>query len=337
MSKGRKSSQHKRVKVEKAEKRDPAPQNVESTRYRLPRMNSEGELRRDFLFALFAAVIVDPVMRITTSIFERETRATEDLVSSLRGRLDGARLDLLEHLFFRTEKQTALIVPTHHPDLRPTVAVRDSVKTYPGDFEAFRAIRNLFPTAKAASDDDLVVDSSQALVCVGSQISNVVSKKVLGDPSRRHFSVSWHGKNIRLAYAMQVLPSTQIARWQDDEVLVTKNYGIFRSGYSTPLVPQTVRSEQKDDYLLVTRVPGPDGGSVTIFGGVHGSGTRALSLLMSDKIEIGDLRYLAKAINSEQYFQAVFHVTGLEPRGDTTVPTSIALIRREFPPVPLIL
>jgi hypothetical protein len=133
---------------------------------------------------------------------------------------------------------------------------------------------------------------------------------------------------------MEIRDDTTIERLQDGKELITKNYCLRTAGGTGLLMPKTDRRIQKDDYLLVSRVPGPNGGSATIFGGLHGAGTRAVDLLLHS-INPDELEYLRQAIHSAPYFQAVFKVTELAEIDNTTMPMSIALVKNDFPPVAL--
>ena len=180
-------------------------------------------------------------------------------------------------------------------------------------------------------------DSSQ--VFLGSGQSNAGTRLVLGRPDKEILFSPQIGTHIvELEYSIGTGEGS-LNRWQYHELINRQRLAIcHRQGRKIVLAEGTSAKLQSDDYLLITRIPGPAPKTVvTVFSGLHGPGTRATELLFK-AVSLKDLEDLASRIGyvpgQVPYYQAVFRAS--EFRKDeiegSAIPTRIELVTDGCPP-----
>ncbi len=151
-------------------------------------------------------------------------------------------------------------------------------------------------------------ESIASEVLLGSGASNARVRSILGEPKTPRFG----SENIKLHYSIGE-EERKVRRWQYGGWVTPKIHTILSREGRVLTCPESDSGDQIDDYLLVTRAPGQfPGTTTTIFGGLHGPGTRSVERLFSS-IPFKDLLELASIIDLRKdevpYFQAIFRAS----------------------------
>jgi hypothetical protein len=257
------------------------------------------------------------------------------------------RASLVYELFLSSETETEFIPPTNWGKGLPDVPLPGGVKTYGHEAAVLKSIANFVGLSVPLETWDIKKNSwlahqncSQVMLASGS--SNLATRTVIGTPERPMFGCSVGGRAVRLTYSIG-MGSGVITRHQYHEQVTRNKLAICKADGSRVLQAEKGPDGfQADDYLLVTRVPGPAPHSVyTVLSGLHGPGTRSAELLFS-ALSSKNLNELASCIGHERghvpYFQAVFRASKLNfSRVEgSQVPVHIELVTSEkCPPVPI--
>ena len=146
---------------------------------------------------------------------------------------------------------------------------------------------------------------------------------------------------VRLAYSMIPVEGV-IEREQYGETYRGPASAIVDASGRQVAKPDAPSQQLKEDYLLVTRLPGwagVEGTSVLIFAGLHGPGTRSAELILTS-IDPKELSYLADKIGlgsdrPTPYFQAVFRATSFCLKDGSHVAQKLVCMKENCPPVVL--
>lgn len=217
----------------------------------------------------------------------------------------------LERLFGIGSAPSGAVFPAaNHPFKLPVgecyPTERDNCTAYRERFLkniSLRVVRG-FPNAKP--DDSLIL--------FGSQVSNLNSRLLLGNPfnlDRPKLCVAKpaDGWQARLRWNLYTpVGAPIISRQQFGAPWVTRNHFI---GGSKGETYESKRQDEvlEDDYLLITALPRFARGTqrIIVFAGCHGPGQKAATLLLR-KSPSKQLQVLANKIAGEPYYQALFHV-----------------------------
>jgi hypothetical protein len=280
-----------------------------------------------------------------------EMKSRWKLISNWFGRRDPRdplsrdRRDLVYHLFLRTDEgQTKFFPAGNWSGGTPNRRTSSGDLTYGHEGEVCDSIEDFFhidfAIPKELAESDLQSDGQVSKTIIGSGSSNSSAAEYLGTPEQPELSAG----SVKLHYAIKQESGT-LKRRQYGKEIERNKHAICDVHLRSLLVPEDESGWQKDDYLLVTRLPGEYPGScITLFCGLHGPGTRAAELLFRPVISLQDLRKLADAINvrpgKTPFYQAVFRATSLDPNlkhdpTDSHVATKLELIVDKCPPVPL--
>jgi hypothetical protein len=215
-------------------------------------------------------------------------------------------------------------------------------KTYGHEYEVLKAVSAFLSEAPVTWDIRKEfwpshASSSQVMLASGS--SNRASRVIIGTPENPIFRPTLGDSSPKLAYSIGTGTGI-LKRWQYGREIERTALAICDETGRRILQAERVNGYQADDYLLVTRVPGPVPGTVfTVLSGLHGPGTRAAELLFRS-IAPSVLEDLASAINLKPgkivYFQAVFRASAfVREQFGSSVATKIELVREECPPIRL--
>ena len=185
-------------------------------------------------------------------------------------------------------------------------------------------------------DKSWLADRNCSQVMLGSGRSNIATQAVIGTPEAPTFTPKLWERAVKLHYAIG-LGSGHPKRMQYHKELRPRAMSVCQNGRGPILQAETSGGWQKDDYLLVTRIPGPSPDSVyTVLSGLHGPGTRSTELLLN-AISLRDLQELASMIDHKpgrvSYFQAVFRGSEFKNFDGSYVPTHLELVTTKCPPV----
>jgi len=253
------------------------------------------------------------------------------------------RLDLAFDLFLRSKGRTDFSLPENWTQGPPDVILPDGRKTYGHEAAVLQTIvrfldRHMLITWDARDEPwSALKNASRVMLASGS--SNLDSAGIIGTPESPLFSTKLGDRQIDLTYVIG-MGTGELTRLQYNKS-VTRNRLAIRNPADAIVVQATGENGiQVDDYLLVTRVPGPSPHTVvTVLSGLHGPGTRAAELLFNNTVSGQDLDELASAIHHEPgqpaYFQAVFRASHFVEVDGSSVPTEIELVTEGCPPVRL--
>jgi len=255
-----------------------------------------------------------------------EAVVPEAFAASLKARcqaLPAAEHALLERLFFASSPDgyAAILPADDHPSkrLRPWRCFYelegDAAQTYVSRFYpdvTFLPVKG-FPMLQP--DDGLVI--------IGSQVANWWARALLGraDGAEPLFEIAYGGWRTRLHWNLQTPESAPLTTVREFSGPRASAAHVFCERGSL----DCYGSERDlagmgylDDYLLVTALPRQKGGEqrAIVFSGLHGSGSRAVDLILRDPPV--DLLYEAtRQIANAPYFQILLHVeTIADERGE---------------------
>jgi len=250
----------------------------------------------------------------------------------------------------------ALRGAAEHPYRSPAALARladfTSASWYPLEVACCGAFSKRFGVADPATVQAsglLDLQPDQNVVLFGSQVSNLVTRLVFGNPfvgddarfdvpvkaamlNRR--GIIEQGWNARLRWNLHSGGTGTIERTQFGERWVTRDHYIADRETGQSFTPSRGNGAHKlDDYLLVTRLPrrqNTRGPAVISFSGVHGAGTLASILLLGNP-PLEDLTKLQELTKGQRYYQALFRVDLREGRvpwstGLEQVPTRLSLV-----------
>lgn len=244
------------------------------------------------------------------------------------------RVDLVERLLFDVSRSTDFIPPSNWKVMPPNVDTGGGVFTYEHEARVLDAMRFFFHDVqwRVAADEDRCIDPSHSLALVGSGVSNLATRQYLGNAHNPRFEVNLGRSGlIKLPYAMAYVSERKIERLQYGEQRVGPESAFIDRANQIVALPQTGPGNQlREDYLLVTRIPG-----MTFFTGLHGPGTRATELFFQkDPDALQSLDQQLKLMKGRSaYFQAIFRSTDLIERNGSLVATHLECMRQPCPPI----
>lgn len=245
------------------------------------------------------------------------------------------RSELIHGLFLSSAKPTEYMPPrdwSHNP---PDIDLGGGFKTYRHEVEVLRSIAH-FLDGELVTWDEKTKPWAPHLKCsrviLGSGSSNKASAQVIGTPGFPAFSPKIGDYRVDLSYAIGMGNGT-VKRRQYGEYIYRSAHAIYgRHNRALIQADRTATGLLKDDYLLVTRVPGEMKRTVfTVLSGLHGPGTRSAQLLF-ETVPTKDLEELASRVGYKSgkppYFQAVFRASGMRSQKEegSVVPTKIELV-----------
>jgi hypothetical protein len=253
------------------------------------------------------------------------------------------RLDLEFELFLRSEGRTDFSLPEDWTAGPPDVVLPNGKKTYGHEAVVLKTIARFLDRHMLITWDvrdkawNASRDGSRVMLASGS--SNLDSARIIGTPAMPFFSTKLRDQQINLAYAIG-MGTGELTRLQYHKSVTRNRLAICNPDQAIVVQAAGDCGMQVDDYLLVTRVPGPLPRTVvTVLSGLHGPGTRAAELLFNNTVSGRDLEELASAIDYEPgkpiYYQAVFRASAFTEVDGSSVPTEIELVTEGCPPVRL--
>lgn len=251
------------------------------------------------------------------------------------------RLNLAFELFLSSQATTEFIPPRAWDHAPPDIELGDGTKTYGHEYEVLRRIAALFSSAPIAWDvrsESWLAHTRCSQVLLASGQSNEASRVVLGRAENPRWSLKIGGRVLNMAYSIGV-GAGRLKRHQYGEIIERKALAICNRNGKILVQAEGAGGWQQNDYLLVTRIPGPKPHTVvTLLAGLHGPGTRSAEMLFTE-VSSRDLTDLAAQIDHESgsvpYFQAVFMASRLQTLGGSSVATRLELVTKGCPPVRL--
>ncbi len=205
------------------------------------------------------------------------------------------------------------------------------------------AVRQAELDRRLTTVDDLSTSLGKSLVLIGSPTAEALSRIVFGyEPCEGDNGLVLSRPPIELPFHWQLdpreIPAEAVARrfvrgreWTD-----RPNWYVIESTTTgdVPHVPYVgnLDARLESDFLLVTRVRNfltrealHRGHYILSFGGAHGTGTRALELLLKEPAILGRVAEQLRSMGHPHAFQLLFEVTRLSHRKDGTRAHAIAL------------
>ncbi len=253
------------------------------------------------------------------------------------------RASLIYELFLSAYTDTEFIPPTNWGPRMPNVRLPGGGKTYGHEAEVLRAIANFVSSSVPLITWDVNKsswvahqDCSQVMLASGS--SNLATRTIIGEPAKPVFVSKLGNAAARLTYSIG-MGSGELKRRQYHEEIKRRALAVYKADGKCIIQAEASGHWQRDDYLLVTRVPGPVAGTVyTVLAGLHGPGTRAAELLFT-ALSLPDLQKLKSCIGlraDRPFFQAIFRASDFKVLDGSDVATRIELVTSEQSrPVPI--
>jgi hypothetical protein len=235
---------------------------------------------------------------------------------------------MLRRLFGLTGAQSGSLMPAANHPFKPPPSDMLGYPTEEACCEAYRqrfhadlTLREVRGCPELREDD--------AIVLFGSQVSNLNTRTLLGNPWRespvlqivqRGWRTSLHWNLITPADAPVVERKQFGGRWLTwSHRIVGDDGSRFESVYQQGL--------QIDDYLLVTSLPRYGSGPqrIVAMGGLHGAGQKASTVILR-RPPMRELEKLDHKIGQEPYCQALFHVSVKQDQTGELVPGDISLV-----------
>lgn len=248
------------------------------------------------------------------------------------------RFELAGDLFLSSSKPTEFLPPADWSGGPPDMQLSDGTKTYGHEFEVLKAVAGFLSEEPVTWDVRKQFwpthsDCSQVMLASGS--SNRASRVVIGTPENPIFNPKLGDSRPKLEYSIGT-GTGALKRLQYGKEIERNALAICDKTGQPILQPESSSGYQVDDYLLVTRVPGPVPGTVfTVLAGLQGPGTRSAELLFRT-ISPSVLEDLASRIDYKPrktpYFQAVFRASHFNEQFGSTVATKVELVTAGCPP-----
>ena len=226
---------------------------------------------------------------------------------------------------------------------RPDVQVADGITTYGHEAEVLRSLTTIFyeerPKIWDLKTEGWLPHFNCSQVMLASGSSNEATRALLGRPESPIFAPRIGDFSFPLEYSIGMGTGT-VRRLQYGKEITRNALAIWNKQGMRILQADKQGKDQTDDYLLVTRMPGPTPDSVyTVLAGLHGPETRAAELLLSG-VSQGDLDQLADRIDHKpecvSYFQAIFRASKFNPHiGKSDVAEKLELVTEACPPIKL--
>jgi hypothetical protein len=286
------------------------------------------------LWRAYGKAIVDPIVeRLRIRIhraFLPEGTVTPQLIHR--------RLDLAFELFLSSKVRSEVIPPTAWGHRPPDVVLPDGTRTYGHEFEVIKSIAAFFedgPVVWDVRDESWPsrVGCSQLMLASGS--SNLATREIIGIPEKPSFIPSFGKSGVHLEYSIG-LGTRRIKRMQYGELIQRQALAIFNQRNKRVAQASESSGLQDDDYLLVTRIPGPVPDTVlTVLSGLQGPGTRSAEMLFKS-ISAKELEELASRIDHRTgrvpFYQAVFRACRFETVDGSAVASQLELVTEGCPP-----
>lgn len=244
---------------------------------------------------------------------------------------------LATEIAFRAPRNWKRTDGSYHP---PDTRLPDGQMTYGHEACVFRAISTFLHKELGVNWENMAslpeVGTDNSRVLLGSGASNAETEEILGRPEAPRFGTPACTLYYGIGQELEAL-----RRWQYGGFVTPNVHTICDRDGKTLLRPESRGGDQIDDYLLVTRMPGPQPGTaLTIFAGLHGPGTRSAERIFSS-LSLKDMTDLASIINLQRreipYFQAIFRASEFRrnPSDDPTdsdVANELELVTTICPP-----
>jgi hypothetical protein len=251
-------------------------------------------------------------------------------------------LDRSRRIFFPT---TAIDVvpPSSHHRIQKTILLSGGAETYGHEYNVLMRLKEYLPAQSyQLVDNRWEPEPGHSLVCLGGGEANQLTNELVGDLTTPKFFVGNEREKVQLQYAVKAIGRDRVWHLQYGDMYPGRNSAIAACDGSPLALPKTDAKQRTltEDYLLVTRMPGRGPGTtVTIFSGLHGPGTRAAELLLSN-LPAPQVDFLVRRLNWKgtgpvPWFQAVFRAWDFEEIGESWVPRQIECVRDSCPPIPL--
>lgn len=250
--------------------------------------------------------------------------------------LERARLAF--ELFLSSRAPTEFIPPRVWDHAPPDVALGDGTYTYEHEYEVLRSIAGVMSSAPVTWDvrnDSWLAHTDCSQVALASGQSNEASRWLIGMADSPIWSPKVGERTIELAYSIS-RGTGRLKRWQYGEEIERHSLAVCNREGRSLAQAQASDGWQQDDYLLVTRLPGPKPNTVlTVLAGLHGPGTRSAEMLFS-AVSARDLEDLASRIGHKSgvvpHFQAVFRASRFQRIRGSDVATHMELVTEGCPP-----
>jgi len=236
--------------------------------------------------------------------------------------------DLLRQLFGIGAASSAALMPAgNHPWKEPPAGM----PWYPFETASATAYRERFfrdASIRTVSGNPQV-RPKDSIILFGSQVSNLNTRELMGNPWRDDpiLSVQGEGWQADLRWNLHTPPSSPMTeRVQFGEVWRTENH-MFADRHGQPISPKAGIGWMEDDFLLVTVLPryGSENQRIVVFSGIHAPGSQAAELLFRTPSS-SDLRKLLKKVRREPFYQALFRVAVSRDASSQFVPTKLELV-----------
>lgn len=154
------------------------------------------------------------------------------------------------------------------------------------------------------------------IVCIGSPVSDPIARRAFEMNGPRYEQIRKPDALLDLPYLYQPSDVKEEAyRFISGERRKVKNWTISEYGKKLPPPSYDNKGLIKSDYLLISRLPNflskqsfTLDKSILVVGGIHGTGTEAIQLLLRNKEA---LMIIAMAKKNNPYFQSLFFVSDI--------------------------
>lgn len=267
--------------------------------------NRQRPTRREFAKILMSGAAAVTVLYSFKFAFEYLGKARSEFRSDVDYKA-------LNRLFGIGDSKSAALVPAaDHPFEPPP----DNFIGYPIDYHCCGTYATMISLASnvpvRAVNGEPKITRDDSVVLFGSQISNKLTRDILGNPDRDEpklkithkerwattlwwnlFSPKGTGDYVAQEYGKP---------WREENFIIGGNAG----------ETYQVRSQHPvaEDFLLVTSLPrfSSDSRRIRIFAGAHGAGQMATNLLLASPSD-SLLKKLEEKTERQPYYQALFHV-----------------------------
>jgi hypothetical protein len=248
------------------------------------------------------------------------------------------RVRLAFELFLSSEGPTEFIPPRAWDHAPPDVLLSDGTKSYEHEYEVLRSIARVMSSAPITWDvshESWLAHAACSQVFLASGQSNEGSRWVIGKPDSPIWALRVGDRTIEFNYSI-AKGTGRFKRLQYAQELERDALAIYDRTGRNLAQAEVSGGWQRDDYLLVTRLPGPQPNTVlTVLAGLHGPGTRSAEMLF-DAVSATDLKQLASLIGHESgrvpHYQAVFLASGFQQIRGSDVAARIELVTQGCPP-----
>jgi hypothetical protein len=240
--------------------------------------------------------------------------------------------ELLARLFGTIPGHNTALAPARHHPFRP---LKENEAVYPIEAECCRAYLAQFAGSyeERSVNGILNIYPKDNVVLFGSQVSNLVTRDILGNPFANeplsNVVYQESGKfigHIPLRWNMLEDANSPLrVRRQYGKDWHFKDHSFYDFRDNSYL---KLNNYDKEDFLLITSLPRwtEESLRVLIFSGLHGAGTLSTALLLHDP-PLKELRRLATLTGGNSHYQALFRVIlNTDPMTSELGPKSMELL-----------